>query len=330
MAKSAITRFIVASIIYFALALYLYSSRLNSLTNLQYLLIVNSVIASAGAFVLAGRWIYSFAASAIAGAIFGLGPFALSFACYHPAASCAFALLPWLFCPAAFLPRTGLLGKKLTLLTCALLSLLPILITILFFELAKGYSFVPIPVKTTLTFAGLSAIITPLSQPPQNFLLSFYHVPIPALLMGLVMFFKVRRIGITAIFLIAVFLICYKPIFHVPPVFWASIAVLYCAIIIGVGLQGLTLAGAGDSKWVLAAGLLSAILAVVTLLLGLGPDKIYLEAAKMHSLAALAVFIIFFITRASTSLHWLRWLILTAAIAVDIMITSEIIINRIF
>ncbi len=329
MAKSVITRFIFAAIIYSGLALYLYSSRLDSLSSVQYLLLINSVIASVGAFVLSRRWLYSFAASVLTGALFGFGPFALSFGCYHPAASFPFAMLPWLFCPAAFLPKSRLLGPKLTVLASAALSLLPILITILFFEIARDYSLVPIPIKTSLNWASLCSAITPLTQPPQNFLLSFYHIPAPALLMGLVMFFKVRRFGITTIFIATVFLICYKPIFNVPPVFWTSIVILYCAIIIGAGLEGLTLAGTADSKWVLTAAVFSAILALVAISFGLGFDKTYLIAAKMHSLGTLAVFIIFFITRASASLHWLRLLIFISAIIVDVLITSAIIINRI-
>ena len=330
MAKSVITRFIFAAIIYCGLALCLYGPRLDSLAPIQYLLVIDSVFAAIGAFVLSRRWLYSFPASVLAGALFGFGPFALSFDCYHPTASFAFAMLPWLFCPAAFLPKSRLLSPKLTVLASATLTLLPILITILFFEIARDYSLVPIPLKTKLNCPSLYAFITPLTQPPQNFLLSLYHIPAPALLMGLVMFFKVRRFGITTIFIATVFLICCRPIFNVPPVFWTSIVVLYCAIIIGAGLEGLTLAGSGDSKWILTAGVFSAILALVTLSLGLGFDKTYLDAAKMHSLGALAVFIIFFITRASASLHWLRLLIFISAIIADVLITSAIIINSIF
>ena len=329
MAKS-VTKFIFAVIIYCALALYLYWSRLDSLTMRHYLLIVNSIAAAAGAFVLSRRWLYSFAASVTAGAMFGFCPFALGFSCYHPAALFAFALVPWLFCPAAFLPRTKLLGPKLTALACAILSFLPILITILFFELAKDYSLIPIPLKTRLNFASLLAIITPVVQQPQNFLLNFFHIPAAALFMGFVMFFKVRRTGVTVIFLTAIFLICYRPVFHVPPVFWASIIVLYCAVLIGLGLEGLVLAGTGDSRWVLIAAIFSALLASATLLLSFTCDKTYLIAAKMHALGALAVFIIFFITRASASLHLLRLLILLAAIIIDMLITSAIIINRVF
>lgn len=329
MAKS-VTKFIFAVIIYCGLALYFYWSRLDSLTLRYCLLIASSIAASAGAFLLSRRWLYFFSASVIAGAMFGFCPFAFGLGCYHPAASFAFAFLPWLFCPAAFLPRAKLMGPKLTALACIILSLLPVLITILFFELAKNYSLVPIPLKTRLNFASLVAIITPLVQPPQNFLLNFFHIPAAALFMGFVMFFKVRRIGITIIFIAAIFLVCYKPVFQVPPVFWASIVVLYCAVLIGVGLEGLILSGAGDSKWVLTAGLFSALLASTALLLSFSCDKTYFLAAKMHALGVLAVFIIYFITRASASVHPLRLLILLAAITIDILITSAIIINRVF
>ena len=329
MAKS-VTKFIFAVIIYCGLALYLYWHRLDSLTLKHCLLIAGSIAASAGAFVLSRRWLYSFAASVIAGAMFGFCPFAFGFGCYHPAASFAFALVPWLFCPAAFLPKAKLLGPKLTALTCTVLSLLPVLITILFFELAKDYSLVPIPLKTRLNFASLAAIITPLVQLPQNFLLNFFHIPAAALFMGFVMFFKVRRIGITIIFIAAIFLICYRPVFQVPPVFWASIIVLYCALLIGLGMEGLILSGTGDSRWVLTAAIFSALLASIALLLSFSCDKTYLLAAKMHALAALAVFIIYFITRASVSVHPLRLLILASAITIDLLVTSAIIINRIF
>jgi len=101
-------------------------------------------------------------------------------------------------------------------------------------------------------------------------------------------------------------------------------------VLIGIGLEGLVLAGAGDSRWVLTAAILSALMASVALLLSFACDKTYLIAAEMHALGALAVFIIFFIIRASASVHPLRLLILLAAIITDVLITSAIIINKIF
>ena len=91
-----------ATACYLALALHLYRPYIPKFEPVQYLFIINSIAGALGCFVLSRRWVSSFVGSLFAGAIYGFGPFALSFAAYHPFAGLPMAAVPWLFCQAAF------------------------------------------------------------------------------------------------------------------------------------------------------------------------------------------------------------------------------------
>jgi hypothetical protein len=106
-------------------------------------------------------------------------------------------------------------------------------------------------------------------------------------------------------------------------------------------MQGFAWAGWADRGWVLLSVIVMAALAIVTLLLatkyfqvflGLG-DKYarqFVDAAKVYILGAVALGIIFFMARAKLRLHWLRWIILCSAIAVDLLWGARFIVDKIF
>jgi arginine exporter protein ArgO len=106
-------------------------------------------------------------------------------------------------------------------------------------------------------------------------------------------------------------------------------------------MQGLASAGFADRKWVLMDTVIMAVLSVVTLLLaieyfqifaGLGTSyaKLFAETAKMYILGAIAVAILYFMSRAKLRIRWLRQVILCSAMAVDIFFGARFIVDKIF
>jgi hypothetical protein len=188
----------------------------------------------------------------------------------------------------------------------------------------------------------LPGLAVPLVTAQQDItLVGFYHVPIAALVMGFSMLFAARRFSILTIFCFGVILASCQPLLGVSPIIWLSFPVLCCSIIIGAGLQGLCSAGLADRRWILVSTAFMAGLSIVTLLLatkffqmfaGLG-DKyanLFLADAKMYVVGTVALAIIFFIARAKLRLHWLRWVVLGSATAVDIFFGARFIIDKIF
>jgi hypothetical protein len=325
-----------AAVVYIGFAVYLYQPYFKNFNGLQYLIVVNVCSASLGCFALSRRWVSSFWGSLFAGVIYGFGPFALGLACYHPTAGFLAATMPWLFLPAAFGPKAKWRWLRIPL------SALPALTIILFFQLSSHYRLFAVPMQTRLHLADLTGLVAPFVTAQQDItLVGFYHVPIAALVMGFSMLFAARRFSILIIFCLGVILASCQPLLGVSPIIWLSFSVLCCSIIIGAGLQGLCSAGLADIRWILVSTAFMAGLSIVTLLLatkffqmfaGLG-DKyanLFLADAKMYIVGTVALAIIFFIARAKLQLHWLRWVVLGSATAVDIFFGARFIVDKIF
>jgi hypothetical protein len=319
-------RLVVPLAVYGVVAFYVYEpySRHEGLS--RYIVPVASVAASLGCFVLSRRWIAALPGSLVAGLIYGYGPFFLSFIFYHPLIVLFLAAIPWLFCPAAFWP----LGNNRFVRTFAtiLLSLVPFLCVFFFFALCNRAGFFPVPKQAKLHLADMAALATPLALRPDRFSLSFYHVPVAGLVAGAVMFAAARRFRVGIIAAAGLVLAFCKPVWGVSPVVWAAMTVLCGSVVIGAGLQALSWATEKDQQWVLICGLVLAILALGTALVGQIAARVYLSAARMYGLGALAVFIIFFMARARTRACWIRWLILALAAGVDIVATARAIVDR--
>ncbi|UCG49423.1 MAG: hypothetical protein JSU94_06495 [Phycisphaerales bacterium] len=333
----SLLRFILAAIVYAAFTIYLYHPHLKDLQRWQYLLIVNPCIASLGAYVLSRRWIAAFSGSFFAGAIYGFGPFSLGLAKFHPTAGLLAASIPWLFCPAAFGPRT-----RLRLLS-PVLVILPFLAVVVFFQAAGRYRLFAASTQARLQPADLVGLLVPLVIIERNVnttLIGFYHVPVAALIMGSFMLLAARRVGILAIIVLATALACWKSFLGVSPVLWLAIPVLCCSVLIGAGMQGFASAGYADRKYVLLAAIILGILAIVALMLatkyfqtflGLGSKyaKIFVEAAKMYILGATSLAIIFFMERAKLRLGPVRWAILCTTAALDMFLNAGFIVDRV-
>lgn len=329
------TKVIAAAGIYVAFAVYLYQPHFENFRPLHYLLVANASLASLGCYVLSRRWVSAHTSSFFAGAIYGFGPFTLGLAKYHPTAGLLAASIPWLFCPAAFGPKGRWRWVNRPLAT------LPFLAILLFFQVSAKYRLFAVPIRAKLHPADLAGLLAPLVMAERNAtLVGFYHVPVAALIMGCAMLVAARRLGVIAIFALGTALAFCDSLFGVSPLMWLSIPALCCSVLIGAGVQGLASAGYADRKWVLLAATIMAALSIVTLLLatkyfqvfaGLGTKyaKLLVETAKMHILGSVAAIIIFFFARAKLRLRWLRWIILSSAMAVDIFLGARFIVDRI-
>jgi len=324
----------VAVFFYAVLGWYLYRPYLKDFEPVQYFVVLNSVIGAVGCFVLSRRWVGAIAGSVLAGAVYGYSPFALGFAAYHPLAGVVLAAVPWLFCPAAFLPRR--LGVNKTLRITAVtagLSLLPFIVMAVLFWLLAQHSmgpFFPLPKNEKLHLANLAGLVALGRLKPENFIFSLYHVPLAAGVMGLFMYFSARRIGVSIIVLVAFCLAFSDSVFQVSPIVWALIPMLCLSILAGLGMEGLTWCGRADRRWVLVCVFLMAALAIITYLLGLKLAGQYHQAAKMHATAAVLMGVMFFMAKAQLRWHLFRWVLLYMGAGVDILLGARHIVDKIF
>jgi len=248
-----LTKLLIASLLYAAFAVYLYQPP-------HAVIVAGAVFSALGCFILSRRWVGAFAASLIAGAIYGFGPYSLWLAGYHCSVVALAAAVPWLFLPAARVPLLG----KWRLLSWPL-SVLPFAAIILFFEITTRCRLFALPIQTRLNLSDLTSLFAPLIAARQHsIVIGFYHVPLACLLMGAMMLVAARRFAVFLIFAIGTLPAFLPPVGNTSPIIWLTIPTLCCSIIIGAGFQGLVQAGYADRKWLLAVSAVMAILATAT------------------------------------------------------------------
>lgn len=328
-------QFAIAAFLYAAFAVYLYQPYFKHFDITQYLYLLNPCLSALGCFILSRRWLSSFGPSFLSGAFCGFGPLMLGLAAYHPLAGFIVALAPWLFYPAAYSVRTKYKWAQ------APLSALPFLAIPILIWLTNCCHLFVVPTQTKLQTIDLLGLLSPLIAANKDLnLFGFYHVPISALVIGLSMFIAARRLGIAAIIIAGIVLACTDSVFNVNPMLWLAIPATCCSIIIGAGIQTLISAGFTDRKYILLAMITVLVLSIAALLLATKYShvfsfftaqyaKLFLQTAKMYLLAAIAIAVIFFITRAKLRLTPLRAATIYAAIAIDIFYTAQLIVDRI-
>lgn len=327
--------FLAAVFFFAAFAVYLYQPHFERFTAFTYLVIVNSFLASSGCFLLSRRWITHWDASFFAGLIYGFSSFLLGYAKFHPTAGLVPAILPWLFLPVTFTAKTKPLWYKIPL------CLLPFLFVFITSWLFSHWKLFVLPIRTTLRPSDLIGLLDPLVMIKHNlFAIGFYHVTLATLIIGCRMLIAARRFAIMLIITSALVLSFCNPILNISPISWIAIAVLGFAVIIGSGIEGLSLASSSDRKWVLAAAIVSAVCSIVTLLLathyyewlagfGKGYGGLFAQTAKMYLLGTIAVALIFIIILLKLRLGLLRRLILIAALGIDIFLGAKFIVDTI-
>lgn len=335
--SKGIVKLLAAAALYAGFAVYLYQPYFGRFAAHQFLIGANAALAALGCFVLSRRWVGSFAGSFFAGAIYGFGPLMLWLNGFHFSIGSLAAAIGWLFCPAAFVPRTRRWNWPGWLL-CAL----PFAAIVLFFELSAGVRLFAMPIQPRLHPAALLGLVAPLvAAQKAGLTIGFYHVPVAAVLMGMAMLISARRFGIMLIFVLGI-IGAFRPAFlNVSPLIWLTIPTLCCAGLIGAGLQGLISAGAADKKIILAIALVMAGLSIVMLLSAAGyfqafaepaekPDGLLTLTAGMYILAAVAVAFVFFLASAKLRAHPLRLAILCSAMALDIFLSARFIVDKVF
>ena len=338
MARHGYGKFVVAGLVFAGFAVNLFWWRFAGLKRWELLLPVNSCTAALGCYVLSRRWVSSFLGSLFAGAIYGFGPFMLGLGKFHPMAGFMAASIPWLFCPAAF----G--GKTRWRRNAGLLVILPFAAIVLFFEVSAHYGFFPVSIRIRLGTDDLVSLFVPLVAAEHDIvnttMVGFYHIPIAALVMGGAMLLAAKRLHIIALCLVGVALACCKSFLEVSPVMWLSIPAVCCSVLIGAGIEGLTLAGSADKKWLLTAGVIQGGCAIAALFLatkyfqvflGLGDKcaRLFVQTAEMYVLGAVAVMILFFTAGAKLRIRPIRGAILCLSIAIDIFLGAGFIIARV-
>jgi len=332
-----------AAILFIAFAGYLYWPRSSQLEGWQWLLPVNACIAAFGAYVLSRRWAPGFSGAVLAGLLYGFGPFLLGLAKVHPLAGLLAACVPWLFVPASMIEKR--FGKAAGLVLLAL----PFAAIVLFSHVSASQRFFAAPLQVSVRPTDLAGFIAPLALITRSSaLLGLYHVPMAALVLGAAMMGKARRYSLFVL-VPAGFVLAFSKSFldarqiaqiGVSPILWLSIPLTWCAVLAGIGLHGLIAAGYADQKWILAATIALGALSIVALLLaahsfqvflglGDGHARLFVEAAKVYLLGAVATGIVFVITHMKLRLHGLRWAILCSALAVDIFLGARYIVDRI-
>jgi len=330
------TRLLAAGAVYAAFALYLYRPCFRGFHSLrlQDAFVVVTPLACLGGYALSRRWVAGFAGSFLAGTLYGFGPYALGLAKFHPTVGLLVAAIPWLFCPAAFGPT----GRWRFLRV--LLSALPFLAIVLFFQLAAQVRLYPIPIQLKLHAADAAGLFAPLIAANRQLTpVGFYHVPLAGLIVGLFVLVAARRVKVMAILVIPTILAFCDPVLAVSPIVWLAITMLCGSVVVGAGMQALIYAGPADRKWILAASIVMGTLAIATFLLatesfrtfaglGSGHSVLFVHTAKMYVLGAVTTAIFCFIVRVKLRMHLLRLLLLCAPMALDIFLGARFVIDR--
>jgi hypothetical protein len=330
--KSASLKILTAACIYLISALLLYQPYFQRFEKVDYLFILSTTIGSLGCFVLSRRWINSFLASLTAGVIYGFCPFNLSFSAYHSFATFPIAAIPWLFCIAAFVRFQTVRKKNLFEITgIIVLTLLPFVAIAAFFWMCaqpwwiRG-PFFPIPKSEKLTFMNLAGLVMPFDS-SQRFSFSLYHIPLAFMVMGSCVYAAAGRYRVTGLVFLGLGLAFFDVWSHVSPVIWAIVPVLFCSILIGIGMQAFAWANRPDNKWILTVALLMLILASITFTLKQG--TLYNYSSAMYLSAAAVLSIIALIAKSELRLHTIRWLLLVTLTIADIALGAIYTIDKI-
>jgi len=332
MKTSSVRGIVLAVLLYGCFAGVSFHPYLKHISGMQHFFIFNCFAAAIGAYILSRRWIFSFVASLIAGAIYGFGPFALGFVCYHPFAGLVYAAIPYSLLPAVYLSKWTNPGLKplVSSLLAGLLSLLPFAMVLLSFKIAAMSYLYAMPVETTATGGAFFALLFPLFRPLHTLPPSVFHLPLAGGIIGMILLVESKRVWITILLIASLVLSFYEPIGIVPPVIWLSIPVLMISLIVASGLQALIVAGRADSIWLGTAGAVLAAAGLTGFVLSQNTQNNFLYSAQLYALATITIFTIFFMARANIAAHKLRALIILLACSADIVITTTLLMQTIF
>ena len=323
----------VAGILYLLLSVYLFGTSIATSKALA-LFSINTIFSATGVYLLSRRWINDWTPSLFAGAVYGFGPFALSFEMFHPLAGFSFAMVPWLLLPAVYWHK-GKTPDTLRFSVRAALSLLPFVAIILLFWLTAQQWMGPVflmPKELCLTPKDFVDLIFPLHRSGGIVPFGLYHGSLIFALMGVFIYVKLQRIGLLIPIAAGLVLAFWEPLFQVTPIVWAVFPILFLSLLCGLGFQALLSAGKSDSKWIVICAAAASVLAAFSAGIMVTPfaGRVFQLTAMLYGLAAAALWILLALVRLNLRWHWLKWAILTAAMTIDLLFSARYLLDKLF
>jgi len=255
---------IVAALIFFSMSLCLHLPYLRNFSRLDYLFIIIPPIGALGCYLLSTHYLKTFAASILAGTIYGFCPLTLAFLAYHRFAGIPTAIAPWLFIPAAFIRPP----KNYYVLANAAKTIFAIVaasVIVLFFYLPSLSSigpFFPMPmIKAQLP--NLAGIPLPLTGNALDFIYGFYHFPLAAIIFGMLIYVSRGSVTLIIVAATALSLSFAAPIMQTPPIAWGLLTVLSCSILAGMGAENMIRAKKKFRLWALICFVITVSLSAI-------------------------------------------------------------------
>ena len=322
---------LLAGCLYLLWGYFLFAPHLPKLSNYRLLYIFNDVAAAFGAYLLSRRWLAGWTPSVMAGLFYGFSPFALSFLGFHPVAGLTFAAVPWLLLPAVYWKRRqqpNLFRFGVRAILCAL----PFAFIIGFFWVFSQHWAGPLfllPSKTGLTVQDFKGLVLPLSMTGRPIILGVYHTGLLAALMGLFVYLSAQRVAALIPAIVGLVLAFIEPVCLVSQVIWVSLPMIFLAILAGLGMQAVLLAGKPDAKWILICFFVGLLLGGVCFAASTIPMAGAFRTPALFYLASAACFgVLFAVVRKGYRWLFLRWLILTTLLLSDCFLCGQWLIQK--
>jgi hypothetical protein len=322
---------IVAVSLYGAFAVFLFLPTQGS-NNIKVACGMNAVAAALGAYFISKRWVNNWTPSFFTGAVYGFGPFALSFETFHPLAGVSFAMVPWLLLPAVYWHK-GKSPDPLRFCIRAVLTLLPFAGIILLLWLPSQQwagPFFMMPRDLGLTVKDFTGLILPLRNSGSVVVFGLYHCSLVFALMGVFVYIKLQRIALLIPIAAGMILSVWEPVFQVTPIVWAAFPILFLSLLCGLGFQAFLWAGKSDSKWIVICAVAATALAAFSAGIRVTPfaGRVFELTAILYALTAAALWILLAMIRLNLRWPGFKWAILTTAITIDLIFSARYLIDR--
>ncbi|MCE5187104.1 MAG: hypothetical protein LLF76_13360 [Planctomycetaceae bacterium] len=325
---------LIALLAYLVLSGWLFWPYLHQFTRYDLAYALNPVAAAWGVYFLGRRWINSWAASALSGAAYGFGPFALGFSIYHPLAGVIYAMIPWLFLPSVYWGRASSPGTARLVLR-ALFSALPFAaVFFIFWSTAQPWAgpYFLMPKTSPMDINNFMELFFPLYKVGSKVIFSVYHVPLIMALMGIFVMASFQRVVILIPFAVGLALSFMDPILQVSPVVWEAFPLLLLSVLSGLGFQSMLYAGRADAKWIVGCAVISGVLAAFFGGLSLHPltGRQFDLTAMLYAVTTAALMIVYYMAKTQKRFPWGKWIVLVGVSLLDLLLSCRYFIEAIF
>ncbi len=324
---------IAAVVLYGCFSIYLYLPSVG-VNNARVFCGFNAMAAAWGAYFLSKRWVNNWTPSVLTGAVYGFGPFALSFGAFHPLAGMSIVMVPWLLLPSVYWHK-GKSPDTIRFCIRGLLALLPFAGIVLLFWLPAqqwaGPRFL-MPKDLALTVQDFANLIFPLRNSGGIVAFGLYHGAVVFALMGVFVYIKLQRIAVLIPIAAGLILSVWEPIFQVSPIVWAAFPILFLSVLCGLGFQAFLWTGKADTKWIVICAAAASALAAFSAGIMITPfaGKVFELTAIMYGLTAAALWILLALVRLNLRWPWFKWAVLTAAITIDLLFSARYFVDKLF